>query len=64
MRGTARIEEHRRDAWNYYYRALLDITFAAKAFGDGELVAELYEYIPEFQRRTGIDGGFEHRAGT
>jgi len=58
MSNTPRIDEHRRDAWNYYYRALLDVTTAAKALGDEHLVAQMCEYIPLFQSKTGIDGGF------
>jgi hypothetical protein len=61
MADTIRIAEHQRDSWNYYYRALLDVTVAAKAFGDKDLVDQLYAYIPLLQTQTGIDGGFRMR---
>lgn len=57
MRGTARWEEHRDDAWNYYYRLLISLTAAAKAFGDVELVRRLYSYMEAFEAQTGRIGG-------
>lgn len=53
MQGTPRILEHAEDAWNYYYRGLLSVTFVAKAFGDEPLVDHLYEYISKFEERSG-----------
>jgi len=53
MLGTPRIAEHVDDAWNYYYRGLMSITVAAKAFGDKSLVDSLYEYIALFESTSG-----------
>lgn len=53
MLGTPRINEHADDLWNYFYRALLSITGAAKAFGDAQLVADLYKNIESFEKRSG-----------
>ena len=64
MTGTRRIQEHRRDAWNYYYRALLSVMTVAGAFRDQDLVGELREYVLRFQEQTGIDGGLRDRTET
>lgn len=42
-----RMEEHADDALNYFFRALHSMAFAAKAFGDEEMFAELHERIRE-----------------
>lgn len=55
MNGTPRIGEHTRDAWNYFYRGLLAVTAVAKAFGDSELVKQLYDYIRKFEQATGTE---------
>lgn len=49
MLGTSRIVEHAADGWNYFYRGLLSVGFVGKAFGDAELVDELYGAISEFE---------------
>jgi hypothetical protein len=38
---SLRGEEHADDALNYFYRAILSTAYAAKAFGDEELFAEM-----------------------
>jgi hypothetical protein len=55
MLGTPRVDEHRRDAWNYFYRSLLATTFVAKALGDKPLVDSLYTYIGDFERASGTN---------
>lgn len=55
MCGTPLWEGHLRDAWNYFYRGLLGAAFAAKAFGDAELVAKLSKFIQTFETESGTD---------
>ena len=55
MNGTPRVGEHVRDAWNYYYRGLLDTAAIALAFRDEELVESLYRFIREFESASGTD---------
>lgn len=55
MLGTRRVDEHRRDAWNYFYRSLLATTVVAKAFGDKPLVDSLYAYIGKFEQASGTN---------
>jgi len=50
MLGTPRIGEHVHDAWNYFYRGLVSVAAAAKAFGDKSLVDTLISYIEKFER--------------
>jgi hypothetical protein len=63
MRGTPRIAEHVEDAWNYFYRGLLSTCVVAKAFGDAELVASLYQYMAAFERKSGRAGYDRERSG-
>jgi len=49
MLGTIRIAEHADDAWNYFYRSLISVNVAARAFGDNSLVDALNEYIDKFE---------------
>lgn len=39
--GTSRHDEHKYDLWNYYYRCLCSVAFAAKALGNEELFQEM-----------------------
>ena len=55
MLGTPRHAEHRADLWNYFYRAIIAFGFAAKAFGDDELLATIREFADEFARISGND---------
>ncbi|MFI5398364.1 MAG: hypothetical protein ACHQ9S_22740 [Candidatus Binatia bacterium] len=64
MLGTPRIEEHRADLWNYFYRGILSFIFAAKAFGGEALVASLIRYGDEFERRSGTNYGAWARGET
>lgn len=63
MFGTPRISDHIFDAWNYFYRGLLSTCVVAKAFGDAELVQELYDYMADFERKTGRVGYERERTG-
>lgn len=40
------------DAWNYFYRGLQSATMAAKAFGDADLVKDLYAALHAFEVST------------
>jgi hypothetical protein len=53
MRGTPREEEHRDDLWNYYYRGILAFAFAAKAFGDDEMCAQITIFAEKFSKSEG-----------
>ncbi len=53
MLGTHRVEEHRQDAWNYFYRGLLSSTIVAMAFRDKPLVDSLFSYKVHFERVSG-----------
>lgn len=55
MLGTPRHAEHRADLWNYFYRAIIAVAFAAKAFGDDELFATIKNFSDEFSRISGSD---------
>lgn len=63
MLGTPRIADHVFDAWNYFYRGLLSTCVVAKAFGDAELVDELYVYMSDFEQKTGRSGYECERTG-
>ena len=62
MLGTSRVEEHRQDAWNYFYRGFLSVTAVAKAFGDAALVEKLYSAIGEFETLSGTNYSGRGRA--
>jgi hypothetical protein len=64
MNGTPRVAEHVEDAWNYYYRGLLEVTVVAKALGDAELVGQLYKYIGEFETASGTNFSGKAKAET
>lgn len=61
--GTPRIADHVEDAWNYFYRGLLSTCVVAKAFGDTELVRELYQYMLTFEQKSGRPGYAAERTG-
>lgn len=64
MLETSRAEEHRADLWNYFYRGILAVAFAAKAFGDEALFASILSYRDEFERRSGTNYGASARNET
>lgn len=51
--GTSRHDEHRDDLWNYYYRGLCAVAFAAKALGDEVLFQAMYKGRDAFAVATG-----------
>lgn len=51
--GTYRHEEHKDDLWNYYFRGLCAVAFAAKALGDEVLFQSMYMQRDEFAAATG-----------
>jgi hypothetical protein len=57
MEVPERMDEHGYDAWNYYYRALMTLNAAAKAFGDVELSQHLYDAMDDFEVKTGRKEG-------
>lgn len=46
-------EDHVGDLLNYYYRAILSFSFAAKAFGEEQLFARIRDYSCEFAIASG-----------
>lgn len=64
MLGTSRMDEHRRDLWNYFYRGILAFGFAAKAFRDESLFADILRYRDEFERRSGTNYGAQAQNDT
>lgn len=46
--NPARVREHTRDAWNYFYRGLIATGTAAAAFSDAELVSEMQAAAESF----------------
>ncbi|MEC4685977.1 MAG: hypothetical protein VST71_09640 [Nitrospirota bacterium] len=57
MVGTPRIEEYANDLWNYLYRGLLSLIFAAKMFGSQEHVDLLVTRKKQFEQAMGKDYG-------
>lgn len=53
MLGTPRIEEAIEANENYIYRGLMATIIAAKAFGNGDLVDELYNFLAEYEAANG-----------
>ena len=45
--------DHKEDLLNYYYRAILSFSFAAKAFSDEPLFDQLGTYSSEFAIKSG-----------
>jgi hypothetical protein len=50
MLDTPRMSEYASDLWNYFYRSLMDIELASKAFGDSECLKE----IEQIKRRYDV----------
>jgi len=55
LRGSPLWEDHRNDLWNYFYRGICAFAFAAKAFGDDALFAQIRDYADAFAKRGGKD---------
>lgn len=53
MFETPRIDEHRDDLWNYFYRGIMAFSFAAHAFEDEGLVLNFKEYKDHFEAVSG-----------
>jgi len=53
MRGTPRVATYATDAQNYFYRGLMSTVMAAKAFGDRELVDQLYAFLAKYEKANG-----------
>ena len=53
MHGTPRVNEHRDDLWNYFYRGIIAFAFAAMAFRDEVLVSSIREYRDQFEAVSG-----------
>jgi hypothetical protein len=53
--GTSRHDEHVEDFWNYIYRGILTVGFAAKAFGDEDLFDEIRAFANDFALKAGHD---------
>ena len=56
MLGTPREDNHRHDFWNYVYRAICTVGFAAAAFGDMPLLEATIRYRDEFEQRSSEHG--------
>lgn len=54
MLRTPRHKEHAEDLLNYFYRAIAAFAFAAKAFGDEEMFADIREFSRDFAQETGV----------
>lgn len=55
MLGIIRMDEHREDLWNYFYRGIIAFAFAAKAFGDEALFDSIRGYMKQFAADSGQD---------
>jgi hypothetical protein len=53
MLGTRRIEEHRADLLNYFYRGIMSFILVAIAFRDENLVASLLQFKNYFEAEAG-----------
>jgi hypothetical protein len=53
MLGTPRIVESIKDSWNYFYRGLLSVMFAAKAFKEDDLLKELSVFRDYVEKKSG-----------
>ncbi len=45
--------DHINDMLNYFYRAIIAMSFAAKAFGNEHLFQHLFDYSKEFAKKSG-----------
>ena len=55
MLGSPRMQEHERDIWNYFNRAIVTFGFAAKALGAEELFKNVQKYLAHFESASGKD---------
>ena len=53
MGGTPRVEGARADLWNYFFRGLLSLAYAAFALQDLNVFEKIREYTREFESRSG-----------
>ncbi len=53
MLGTPRIDVHKDDLWNYFYRGIIAFAFAGMAFGDEGLVSSIRKYRDHFEEVSG-----------
>jgi len=56
MAGTPRQTEFAYNYWDYAYRGLISVVFAANALGESELVDRGYKFIEYFEKITGDTG--------
>jgi hypothetical protein len=56
MLRTPRMDDSVHDAWNYFYRGLMAAAVVAKAFGDANLTASLFDSIEQFLADSGARG--------
>ena len=60
MQGTPRIEEQRKDLWNYFYRGVCAFGLASKGFGNEPLFLSIQRFLNDFEERSGksyVDAG-------
>ena len=57
MLQTPRIEAHRKDLWNYFYRGMLSFILVAMVFQNHELAQKLYQYRDWFEKQSGTNFG-------
>lgn len=50
-------QDHEYDLWNYFYRGISAFGFAAKAFGDDELYAQITRYLDDFAKASNREVG-------
>ena len=56
MAGTPRQAEFAYNYWDYAYRGLISLVFAAKALGEAGIVERGYKFIEYFESTTGDTG--------
>ena len=54
MLGTPLHDDHRYDLWNYFYRGILAIAIASKAFGDVANYERVRRFALQFEAERGI----------
>ncbi len=52
MRGSPVCDGHRKDLWNYFYRAIAACAMGAKAFGDEDLFNDYHGLLRQFERAS------------
>lgn len=50
MKGTKIHCAHKEEIWNYFYRGLTTLSFAAEAFGNSGLGGKISTYVKEFEK--------------